>query len=80
MGTVPPGAASVVITNSSGTIPLYVGAGSPGTAPTLASNGTPIPGGGIVTLAQFPSSSSTRLYGLAQSGTIPVGLIISTGA
>ena len=81
LATVPPGAYNLVITNAAGTIPLYLGTSAvSGTAPTLASNGVPIPGGGIVSLSQPASSSATRLYGLAGSGTITAGLLLSNGS
>lgn len=81
LGIVPPGPASVVITNNGGTIPLFVGAAAtqPGTAPSLTSNGVPIPGGAIVPFGQFSTSVSTHLWGQASSGTITAGFIVSTG-
>ncbi len=81
LGIVPPGPASVVITNGSGTVPLYVGAGAsqPGTASPLTGCGVPVAGGAVVPLGQFSTSAGTHLWGQASSGTITAGLIISTG-
>lgn len=81
LATVPPGAYNLVITNAAGTIPLFLGTSAvSGTAPTLATNGCPIPGGAVVALSQPSSSSATRLYGLAGSGTITAGLLLSNGS
>lgn len=81
LGIVPPGPASMVVTNSAGTIPLYVGAAAtqPGTASPLTGCGVPVPGGGIVPLGQYSTSAGTHLWGQASSGTITAGLIVSTG-
>jgi len=81
LGVVPPGLASVVVTNGSGTVPLYVGAGpaQPGTASPLTGSGVPVAGGGVVPFGQFSTSAGTRLWAQSSSGTIPAGLIISTG-
>ena len=81
LGIVPPGPASVVVTDGAGTVPLYVGAGpsQPGTASPLTGCGVPVAGGAVVPLGQFASSGSTHLWAQASSGTITAGLIISTG-
>lgn len=76
LGTVPPGPASVVITNG-GTATVFVGAGT--TASVLT--GTPVPAGAVVPLGQFSSSSSTKLWGITAGATaVSTGLIISTGS
>ena len=82
LGIVPPGPASVVVTNGGGTVTLYVGAGAsqPGTASPLTGCGAPIPGGAVVSLGQYSTSAATHLWGQASSGTITAGLIVSTGA
>lgn len=81
LGIVPPGAASIAVVNGSGTVPVYVGAGltQPGTASPLTGCGVPVPGGAIVSLGQYASSSATHLWAQASSGTVPVGLIVSNG-
>jgi hypothetical protein len=81
VGIIPAGAASVVVTNSSGTVPVFLGTGAtqPGTAPSLTSSGVPVAGGAVVSLSQYTASGSSHLWGQSSSGTIPVGLIISTG-
>lgn len=81
LGIVPPGPASMVVTNTGGTVTLYVGEGAtqPGTAPSLTSSGFPVAGGAIVPFGQFATSAGTHLWGQASSGTITAGLIISTG-
>ena len=78
----PPGAASIVVVNGSGTVPVFVGAGvtQPGTANPLTGYGIPVAGGQSVSLGQYSSSSATHLWAQASSGTVPVGLMISTGA
>ena len=75
------GPASMVVTNTGGTVTLYVGEGAtqPGTAPSLTSSGFPGAGGVIVPFGQFATSAGTHLWGQASSGTITAGLIISTG-
>jgi len=75
LATVPPGPASIVITNG-GTAALYVGAG---TAATTAS-GAPVPASGVVPLGQFSSSTATKLWGITSGGTVSAGVFISTGA
>ena len=81
LGIVPPGPASAVITNTGGTVTLYVGGGitQPGTASPLTSSGFPVAGGAIVPFGQFSTSAGTHLWGQASSGTITAGLIVSTG-
>ena len=81
LGVVPPGPASMVVTNAGGTVTLYVGGGAsqPGTASPLTGSGFPVAGGAVVPFGQFSTSAGTHLWGQASSGTIPAGLIISTG-
>jgi hypothetical protein len=82
LGVIPPGAASILLVNGSGTIPVYVGSGvaQPGTASPLTGCGCPIPGGAVVSLAQYPPSSASHLWAQASSGTVSVGLVVSNGA
>lgn len=81
LGIVPPGPASMVVTNGGGTVTLYVGVGAsqPGTASPLTGSGFPVAGGAIVPFGQFSTSAGTNLWGQASSGTITAGLIVSTG-
>ena len=74
LATVPPGPASVVITNA-GAVTMFVGAG---TAATTGS-GAPVPASGVVPLGQFASSSATKLWGITSGGTVTAGVFISTG-
>ena len=55
LGIVPPGAASIVVVNGSGTVPVYLGAGvtQPGTASPLTGCGIPVAGGASISLGQY---------------------------
>lgn len=71
IGTVPPGASTVVI-SCTGTGPAYIGTSSSVSATT----GFPLPSGQTVTFPGFTTSAPTTLYAFSASAT--VGVIIST--
>ena len=78
LGIVPPGPASVVVTNGGDGDPVCGGRDTqPGTLPLTAV--VCRSGRGGRALGQFSTSAGTQLWGQASSGTITAGLIISTG-
>jgi hypothetical protein len=75
LATVPPGPASVVISNA-GSVTAWVSAG---TAPATTSNGCPVPAGAQVSLTAWQGSAGSPLQVICPSGTnTSLGYIIST--
>lgn len=72
--TVPPGAATVLISNSSGSASqAFIGT----TSAVTTANGFPLPVGALITLPGHIGSSGTSIYAIS-AGTATVGAIIST--
>jgi hypothetical protein len=72
--TVPPGAATVVISNSSGSAnQASIGT----TSAVTTANGFPLPVGALITLPGHVGSAGTAIYAIS-AGTATVGAIIST--
>lgn len=74
VGTVPPGANTVILTGAGGTGIVYLG-NSTAVSSTI---GAPLAGTGVMLIPGFSSSRQTTIYAVSSGGTVSIGFTIST--